>query len=365
MQQHCVGCHNADGIGPGDFTSYDVVSKNHAAIAYAVDQGVMPPWLPAIGCNRYQQERRLTKDEKSIITTWSNDLAPLGDPAKAVAANAPMAQLPKLARIDATVSPLLSYLPKTAAPDDFRCLIVDPKLDVAKYLTGFEVLPGAPKIVHHVLLFALDRATALNLDDAEAGAGWACYGSSGATGLEKVVGGWAPGIGAINFPPETGLLVSTSEVFVMQLHYNTASTGGLATDDLTRVNLQYADGAVKYPALLGMIGPSKFTIPANAQDWGTSGEWYSPKAQRIWAIAPHMHTKGKTISVQLGDSCGINIPRWNFHWQQGYFFTQPVTLPLGSKLKVSCTFDNPLPTPVQFGEGTDNEMCLSFFYVTD
>jgi hypothetical protein len=65
-------------------------------------------------------------------------------------------------------------------------------------------------------------------------------------------------------------------------------------------------------------------------------------------------------------SCLIDIPSWNFHWQQFYFYTgqSGISLAAGTQLTYSCTWDNPGASPVSFGESTSDEMCLTYLYVT-
>ena len=43
--------------------------------------------------------------------------------------------------------------PTGKGTDDYRCFMLDPKLAEDKYLTGTNVLPGNPDVVHHVILF--------------------------------------------------------------------------------------------------------------------------------------------------------------------------------------------------------------------
>jgi hypothetical protein len=94
----------------------------------------------------------------------------------------------------------------------------------------------------------------------------------------------------------------------------------------------------------------------------------------------HQHTLGQSISLAKrasGDSHTlIEIPDWDFHWQREFFFEQaPVVLP-GEELYLECHWDNSAtgqseahgepaePQDVAWGEGTGQEMCVSFLYVT-
>src|SRR5262249_45908979 len=96
----------------------------------------------------------------------------------------------------------------------------------------------------------------------------------------------------------------------------------------------------------------------------------------------HMHLLGKDMEmwaeVPKGDGETfdridlIKIDKWNFQWQNQYYFKQPITLPKGSVVRLIAHFDNseknPLqpnhpPKPVGWGEATTDEMCIGFFGV--
>ncbi len=44
-----------------------------------------------------------------------------------------------------------------------------------------------------------------------------------------------------------------------------------------------------------------------------------------------MHTKGRRVTVKAGDSCLVDIPSWDFHWQQAYLFSTPVPITVGTQ----------------------------------
>jgi hypothetical protein len=94
--------------------------------------------------------------------------------------------------------------------------------------------------------------------------------------------------------------------------------------------------------------------------------------------------RGRAIRVDLlhsngSSDCLINIPNWDFHWQQAYWYTSPFRPNTNSmerdSFRLTCTYDNTQanqptidgvqmpPHELHWGEGTDQEMCLNFFYV--
>ena len=108
-------------------------------------------------------------------------------------------------------------------------------------------------------------------------------------------------------------------------------------------------------------------IPAGGRDVTHAFSYPIPLNVNIHGGALHMHTLGKRIRVENTQTgqCFVNIPRWDFHWQQMYFFEQPVVVPAQATLKLTCTWDNYTDKAVTWGEGTEDEMCLNYFYTTD
>ena len=64
------------------------------------------------------------------------------------------------------------------------------------------------------------------------------------------------------------------------------------------------------------------------------------------------------------DTCALAIDQWEYSWQEMFMFKEPISVPKGSTVKLSCTWNNELDQPLTWGEGTNAEMCVSFAYVT-
>jgi hypothetical protein len=82
-----------------------------------------------------------------------------------------------------------------AEADEYRCFLVDPRLAAPTFITASEVLPGAPELVHHVLVMIVDPdapargpdgGAITNLERMQAldalspdRDGWPCFGMAG------------------------------------------------------------------------------------------------------------------------------------------------------------------------------------------
>ncbi|MFM8772196.1 MAG: hypothetical protein ACKOE4_09310, partial [Candidatus Kapaibacterium sp.] len=96
----------------------------------------------------------------------------------------------------------------------------------------------------------------------------------------------------------------------------------------------------------------------------------------VVGVAPHMHLLGKNCrayaTTPKGDTIRlVSVPQWDFHWQGGYTYKNPVRIPRGSKLFYEATYDNTMnnlenpnnpPKLVRWGESTTDEMLLCYFH---
>ena len=362
VASRCGGCHQAGGIAPFALDTFAAAKPLAGAMASATAARRMPPWMPAADCNRYRDDRSLSAREIELFQAWAEQGALEGEPGSGPSAPPSEAGL---SSVDAELT-ADAYLPSTTEPDDFHCFVVDPQLAAAKNLVAYEFVPGAKSMVHHVLIYAVPRATAVAHDQADPGPGFACStGSSAPDG--PLVGGWVPGTRAVYFPSGTGLPVGPGDALVMEMHYNLANGAQL---DQSKLQLQFATSPVKQARMLG-FSDTQFSVPPHAM--GFTPPNY-PKTQtvqaagKLWGVLPHMHRRGQKFRYEIRDgstdTCVLAIDRWEYSWQEMFMLAEPISVPKGASVRLSCTWDNELDKPVVWGEGTDSEMCVSFAYVT-
>ncbi|HXU07228.1 MAG TPA: hypothetical protein VN903_40020 [Polyangia bacterium] len=381
--QHCAGCHTPGGFAPFSLLDYDQARPYAGSMAIATGAGTMPPWPPAEGCGDFRNVRRLSSAEIATIDAWNKQGAPAGDPADAPASLTPPAT--NLGAPSATLDTGVTYTANPALTDDYHCFLVDPGLTETHDLVGYDIHPGATASVHHVLLFAVSPdqlAAAQAKDAAEAGVGWTCFGSSGVgTGanVPTVVGGWVPGSGGTAFPPPTGITLAAGTQVVIQVHYNLLINNDV--NDRTTVDLFYADAPVAKPARIRPIANTTFMVPAGVASQTVMAQLPISDSYALWGVVPHMHLHGTNIKVSVvhadgGSTCAVDIPHWNFHWQQFYYFNEPLPIVAGDSIRLECTYDNsaasqPIingvreaPAPLTWGDATTDEMCLNYLYFT-
>jgi hypothetical protein len=380
LAEHCQMCHVAGGIAPFALGTYDDARPTAALMAAATAQHIMPPWMPAPGCGTFRDARVLTPAQIATLGAWSVQGAPAGDPADAT--ETPPNLGPNLGAPGATLDPGADYHPNDALTDDYHCTLIDPGLAAAQDLIGFNVHPGSTATVHHVILFSVSKdkvAAAQAQDAAEAGAGWTCFGGTGVDNT-PTIGGWVPGSGASAFPPPTGIHLDAGTQIVMQIHYNLLTTKHVT--DRTTADLFYSKTPI--PALsraaISAVVNTTFVVAANTKQT-VKADLPIPGSFDLWGVVPHMHLHGTELKVQIqhadGTSeCAVDIPAWNFHWQQFYYYQKATKVVKGDHIHLECTFDNlqadePIingaqmkAAPLRWGEKTTDEMCLNYLYFT-
>ena len=402
LGQRCLGCHQAGGVAPFRLDSYAEARLRAPLMSVAVQARTMPPWL-ATGdgtCGDFQDSRWLSDSEIQTIVRWVQQGSPEGTPRTDLPAPVPPATL----GTDLAEVATPSYRPEPrgdslAHADDYRCFVVDASLQAPRYLTGYEVVPGNPALVHHVLLMQVDGAKVSAMAGGKTNAeimqaldaaspdrdGWPCYGLAGeGVEVDGVPVTWAPGMGVVHYPAATGVPLTPQTTLVMQVHYNLAQASLRGKPDITRIRLKLED-SVQRPGLFDLQDEFLNTISTDKPATLPHGQARTPyqweigydetlaalKAPylEVHGVFPHMHGYGVTQRVEIvrggaARACAVDVKRWNFDWQLYYFYKQPLRIEPGDKLRVSCTFDTTKATePVLPGWGTQNEMCFMGLYL--
>ena len=432
----CAGCHQPAGIAPFPLQTGRQIASRAALIAAAVEARRMPPWPPGPRSPAYagEQERTLTTRERRSILAWARAGGPLDGPAAAAKppADIPVREGERLVDLRMTEA----YRPRAAggATDDYRCFLLDPGLAEDVSVTSAQVVPGQARVVHHVILFRVPRGqvpAARRLDAGDGGPGWSCFGDTGLSlrdpsSIQRTlddagwVSAWAPGWGGGRLPDRTGVPLPAGSQIVMQVHYNLLN--GRAPDR-SRARLTVAPASARVAALSTMLLPAPVELACLRGERGRlcdrsealsalAGK-YGPQAAFVPAgllllcgrspsqpeagavsscerrfaapatirvVAGHMHLLGASIRLTLNPGTArerllLDIPRWDFHWQNAYALQKPVRAKAGDVVRVTCRHDAGkrrrgehgvprAPRYVVWGEGTTDEMCLGLLQVT-
>ena len=376
IDSRCAGCHVEGGIAPFPLTSYEEVSLYADWVADAVVDRRMPPGQAAEGCNEYVADPSLSDEEIATIADWAEGGAQQGEASDAVETE--VARDPnELDRVDLRLTMPEPYTPDPLE-DDYRCFILDWPETEDMYVTGFGTEPGTPEIVHHVIVYlagpdVVDSAVAL--DEAEEGPGYTCFGGPGGERGQRAswLGAWVPGQLGRNMAEGTGIRVEAGSKLIMQVHYHPSEDG--VTADQSTILLRVDETVTTPSAMFPFADPTwplsqDMPIPANTEGVIHSYSMTWPSDTWIYDSGVHMHTRGRSASHTIthtdgSETCLADVEDWDFNWQMSYRLAEPVRLEAGATLNLTCVFDNTGDEELNWGEDTDQEMCLGITFMAD
>lgn len=413
LQRSCQSCHTAGKIAPFALTTYEEAKTVASLMVTSTQDRSMPPWgaFETETCkplHGWKDDKRLSDEEIKAFEAWSKAGAPEGDPADAPPKPADVED--GLPGVELTVTPQKPFV-AGGEKDEFRCFVLDPKLDTQRYLNGSHFIAGNPKVVHHALVFLDPNGEGAAMADADGG--YTCFGGPGLSSA-TLIAAWAPGGVPNEYAPNIGLPIPAGAKLVMQVHYHPA--GATAAPDATQFQMRFTKSAPEYQASIALIGnyksaqasgdglmpgpnddgAPKFFIPAGAKGHTETMRFTLPQKLggnplpelKVYGVSTHMHYVGTDMSIQAtrpapaGDDpaseCLLETPRWDFNWQRQYAYDAEIealpTLRAGDQLTMKCTYDNSLENPfvkralleqkltapqdVTLGETTLDEMCL-------
>lgn len=370
VYDNCSNCHNPNGIAPFSLLSYADVKPNVFSIKGSIELGSMPPWIADTKYERYAHERVLTTEEKVAILDWIDKGSPEGDASKTppppvYGTKGFITQKPDLE----LKMPVYSSK-ATANGDDYVCFSVPTDLTTDKKIRGFEVIPGNHAIVHHALVYI--DGTGNYPTDTTAGV---CTGPT-----KGLIGGYVPGSPPTVFPTNgtdfnLGFSVKAGSNIVLAMHYPEGSFGMV---DSTIIRFWFYDDATQIRELSTdpLIENWQFVLPANKETNVNAQRNIGNNEYSILSVFPHMHLLGSRIGsyaiTNANDTIPfVNIPHWDFEWQEFLFFNKIKKLPKFSTIHGHGTYDNTSknkhnpnnpPIEVRPGLNTTDEMFLIYFH---
>lgn len=396
LNAHCVVCHRTGEVGPFPLTTFKQARRWASDIAYYTANKQMPPWPAAAGVPM-KGERKLSAKEIATLAAWADADAPEGNPADAPKAPEFGSDGWRHGKPDLILTPGEDFRLAGSGNDLFRVFVVPTNLAADTWVVGYDVKPGNPRVVHHTLHYFDTTGQARGLEEKQRakdrgkllldggpgytvgmGVGFVPQASKpGESPKFGGIGGWAPGQIPQLVPQGAGWLLPKDADFLIQTHYH--RNGQFATDR-TQVGLYFAKAPVEQPWQTLIINGLKAweKIPAGKADYVAQGAIYLHADTVLHNVLPHMHLLGKSVTVSMTPPGGkpvvlVDIPHWDYRWQETYWFKAPLTLKAGTKLEVRAVFDNSASNPnnptspprdVSYGEETTDEMMFVFFGAT-
>lgn len=376
----CTTCHRDGQAAPFPLTNFAQTAKRAKQLSSVTGERVMPPWMPSGDHQRFVGERWLAATEIALFKQW----AAAGAPEGAAADLPPLPQFSmgwRLGKPDLVVKMSDAFTVHADGADILQNFVIPLPINADRLVAGIEFHPGNPRVVHHAVLFLDDQGIARKLDAATPEPGYENFGGPGFL-PSGALGGWSVGNTARRLPGGMGRYLKQGSDLVVQIHYHPT---GKPEIDQSEIGIYFVDKPVaeslKEPGkLVGSIWMANYEmdIPAGAADYRRQTSYVLPRDIIMVGVVPHMHLLGKSMTVTATKPDGtrqtlIDVPHWDYNWQDEYYFERPFPLPQGTRLDVAAVFDNSIgnpgnpsspPKPVTWGEGTLNEMMFCFFLIS-
>jgi len=377
---NCTTCHRPGEIAPMSLLTYKDARPWARSIASHVKNGTMPPWHADPSVGQFANERRLTDAEKATIARWVDAGAPEGD-AKDLPPAPQYAQGWRIGQPDAILEMQEDYPIPAKGEVPYLYFEVPANFAEDRWIKSWEMRPGNPAVVHHVIVYVRGPQTAGAAQPgaaAPAAAGAAQRpqpqplftfaegtdipaGQTGGPPLPEdqrkplpenyrprprgtgaSIGGYVPGNSTRTFPEGTAMRLPAGSTLVFQMHYTTT---GEATSDRTKLGLIFAKEPPKM-ALNGMaLINGGLHIPPGAANHKVDAEVTINRDLLLFSMTPHTHVRGKRWSYEAIYPDGrretiLSVPNYDFEWQHEYQFKQPLKLPAGTRIHATAWYDN-------------------------
>ena len=341
LQKSCQACHRPGEVAPMSLLTYADARPWARAIKNAVVKRQMPPWFADDHSRPFANDKTLSEADVKTIATWVDGGAVEGDakdrPAPIVFQDGwnikpdLIVEMPKDYRVPATGTVnYQNFLVKVNFPEDV-------------WVVAAEMRPGNPRVLHHGRVNVRPPNSSF-MKDAIPGEP---YETSSLTmrGEEAVetLGKFNPGLGPQDFAMfSSAKFVPKGSDLVFNMHYTAIGT---ETTDRSRVGLVFSK---KPPSLRYYMtnGPTatNLAIPARDANAEIVSELTITEPVKLAYVQPHMHLRGKDYELRViypsGQSETVLRAKWDFNWQQGYEFKEPIALPKGARILGIAHYDN-------------------------
>jgi len=379
FQEKCQECHRPNSIAPMSLLSYEEAKLFAPVIRFRVENRVMPPWHvnPQVGIQDFANDRGLSDEERAAILAWVDQGAPEGDASEAPA---------PLDFNDALVWRLEDQM--GSAPDlvvesepfDLDAVTQDKwfrpstptGLTEERWVKAIEIRPkndASRRVVHHSLAFLVQQEDGKRglPEDVDVPFGPSLF-------ME-----WAVGKAGQIFRPDTGKLMMPGSQIMWEMHLH--ANGERVPNAQVELGVWFHDEPPEHRTILSMFdaqGPHSLDIPPH-EIAVTRGTFVLSAPARIENFQPHMHMRGKAMSMEAiypnGEREMLSfVDNFQWNWQINYVYEEDAApiVPKGTMIITTAWHDNTADNPynpdpnqwVGWGDRTVDEMAHNWVHVT-
>jgi hypothetical protein len=331
LVNNCVACHQQGGIAPWAMSEYRMVQGFAPMMREVVRTKRMPPWHADPEIGEWQHDAGLSAEETNILINWIEAGAKRGDGEDPLVAFKPSQQQWPLGEPDLIVEVPAFDVPASGIVE-YQFPVVANTLDKDAWVVAATVVPGDTQAVHHVLLGSADQPP--QADDLE-------------NVFQNYIMGYAPGNESAHMPEGTGVFVPKGGVYLLQIHY---TPYGKKSTDTTKIGLYFADKPPQNFLRNHVVANSRLSIPPYAAKHEEKAYFEFWNDAVIYGLVPHAHYRGRSSSFDLIYPDGsketiLSVPNYDFNWQRTYVFTEPKSVPAGTKIIHRTLYDNSANNP--------------------
>lgn len=367
LHASCASCHRPGGPGPFSLLTYDDAVRVAPRIARAIESGRMPPWLPAPGDVAFEGDRTLPDAARATLVEWarSDDHAP-GD--LSTVRTPTFVSEWHLGEPDVIARTPEPYPAPADGDDVFRNLVITPELDGRVWVRGLELRFEDASAVHHAMITFDVTNSSRRMDARDEAPGFdGMFASTEALGPSGFLLGWTPGHEPALSPADLAFPLDPGTDIVLQLHLRPT---GEPVDVRARVGIYTTPEPPDRTPFTVRLGVQTIDIAPGVAAYTLTDSYQLPVDISILGLYPHAHFIGKSIDLiaTRPDSTRItvlDIPDWDFNWQDAYRLAEPLRLPAGTRLDARFVYDNTAENPrnpsdppkrVVYGPRSEDEM---------
>ncbi len=362
----CSPCHRPGGGAPFSLISYDDIAKRSSFIKRVVESRYMPPWRADDHYTEFSNSRKLPQTEIDNITQWIDASMPKGRTnldaekrlKKSIDAGTTYGRKP-----DLTLKMSYTYQVKGDGVERFMVFKIPFELESTFNVEAIEFTTNNKRAIHHAN-FAIHPVEDPSID---------IYGTVDSINLNTsrlnyeqwlrykremiYYGGWIPGTSYESYPSDMGWVMPRRGVMLLTIHYSPA---GKKEESICGINFFFKQNAIQRTVkVIGLgsggigerdISPPLLLFPDKVQTHKLRVA-NAKEDITVLYVWPHMHYLGKEFKAYATRNDTdtlrlVNIPSWDFRWQEIYQYKKPVILMRGDIVHVIGTFDNTADNPM-------------------
>lgn len=366
LATHCIACHRPEGVAPFPLLTFADVRPRARQVAAALRRRAMPPWKPVNPPGTFVGERRLSDEEIALVERWVAGGAIEGETRERPHVSTSVRDW-QLGPPDLILSLSSPYSVEANGREQMRNVVLPVGLTETRYVKAWELRTTAPRVVHHATIVVDPAAAARKLDAADPAVGYEGLIPLSAQSPDGYFLGWTPGQTPSPSRPDLAWRLDPGSDLVALLHLRPSERTEVLD---VQIGLYFTDTPPSRVPVMIRLNRQDLDIPAGSERYVATDRYTLPVDVELHAVQPHAHylasrVRGVATQPDGRTTTIIDIPAWDFHWQDAYRFREPILLAAGTELSMEWVFDNSTanranpsrpPRRVTYGQQSTNEM---------